>query len=238
MTQTAPVPFMEHLEELRNRIIKSLIAVGIGTLIALFFNEWILDVLTVPYQIAVPDSSLMFFRPTEAFSLVMRLSLWGGFILASPVVLYQSWRFIAPALTAKEKRWAVPIVTVFVTLFLIGIVVGYWALSRGLGFLLEFGGDSLEPVIGADFYLKFAMRFILAFGISFEFPVFIFAAAAVGVVTSAQLRKGRRWAILVIVVFAAIITPTGDPLTLAMLAVPMYLLYELAILAVRWILRR
>ena len=238
MTQTAPVPFMEHLEELRNRIIKSLIAVGIGTLIALFFNEWILDVLTVPYQIAVPDSSLMFFRPTEAFSLVMRLSLWGGFILASPVVLYQSWRFIAPALTAKEKRWAVPIVTVFVTLFLIGIVVGYWALSRGLGFLLEFGGDSLAPVIGADFYLKFAMRFILAFGISFEFPVFIFAAAAVGVVTSAQLRKGRRWAILVIVVFAAIITPTGDPLTLAMLAVPMYLLYELAILAVRWILRR
>jgi sec-independent protein translocase protein TatC len=229
---------MEHLEELRNRIIKSLIAVGIGTLIAFFFNEWILDVLTVPYQIAVPDSSLVFFRPTEAFSLVMKLSLWGGFILASPVVLYQSWRFIAPALTAKEKRWAVPIVTVFVTLFLIGIVVGYWALSRGLGFLLEFGGDSLEPVIGADFYLKFAMRFILAFGISFEFPVFIFAAAAVGVVTSAQLRKGRRWAILVIVVFAAIITPTGDPLTLAMLAVPMYLLYELAILAVRWILRR
>jgi len=229
---------MEHLEELRNRIVKSLIAVGVGTLIAFFFNEWILDVLTRPYQIAVPDSSLVFFRPTEAFSLVMRLSLWGGFILASPVVLYETWRFVAPALTSKEKRWAVPIVTVFVTLFLIGIVVGYWALSRGLGFLLEFGGDSLEPVIGADFYLKFAMRFILAFGISFEFPVFIFAAAAVGVVSSTQLRKGRRWAILVIVVFAAIITPTGDPLTLAMLAVPMYLLYELAILAVRWILRR
>jgi len=238
VTQPAAVPFMEHLEELRNRIVKSLIAVGLGTIVAFFASDWILEVLTRPYEIAIPDASLAFFRPTEAFSLVMRMSLFGGFIIASPIVLYQLWRFVAPALTSKEKRWAVPIVTVFVALFLIGIGVGYWALSRGLGFLLEFGGDSLDPVIGADFYLKFAMRFILAFGISFEFPVFIFAAAAVGAISSAQLRKGRRWAVLVIVVFAAIITPTGDPLTLSMLAVPMYLLYELAILAVRWILRK
>ncbi len=229
---------MEHLEELRNRIIKSLIAVGVGTIVAFFASDWILDILTRPYQIAIPDASLAFFRPTEAFSLVMRLSLFGGFIIASPVVLYQLWRFVAPALTRKEKRWAIPLTAVFVSLFLIGIAVGYWALSRGLGFLLEFGGDALVPVIGADFYLKFAMRFILAFGISFEFPVFIFAAAAVGAVTSARLRQGRRWAVLVIVVFAAVITPTGDPLTLSLLAVPMYLLYEASILAVRWVLRR
>ncbi len=238
MTQSAAAPFMEHLEELRNRIIKSLIAVGVGTIVAFFASDWILDILTRPYQIAIPDASLAFFRPTEAFSLVMRLSLFGGFIIASPVVLYQLWRFVAPALTRKEKRWAIPLTAVFVSLFLIGIAVGYWALSRGLGFLLEFGGDALVPVIGADFYLKFAMRFILAFGISFEFPVFIFAAAAVGAVTSARLRQGRRWAVLVIVVFAAVITPTGDPLTLSLLAVPMYLLYEASILAVRWVLRR
>ena len=238
MTQAAAVPFTEHLEELRNRIIKSLIAIGVGTLIAFFFNEWILEVLARPYQIAVPDGDLAFFRPTEAFSLVMRLSLFGGFILASPVILYQLWRFIAPALTVREKRWAVPLTSIFVVLFLAGGLVGYWALSRGLGFLLEFGGDALTPVIGADFYLKFAMRFILAFAFSFEFPVFIFAAAAVGAVTSRQLRKGRRWAVLTIVVFAAVITPSGDPLTLMLLAVPMYVLYEAAILAVRWILRK
>jgi sec-independent protein translocase protein TatC len=238
VTGATPVPFTAHLEELRNRIIKSLIAIGVGTLIAFFFNEWILDVLARPYQIAVPDGDLAFFRPTEAFSLVMRLSLFGGFILASPVILYQLWRFIAPALTPREKRWAVPMTAIFVTLFLAGGLVGYWALSRGLGFLLDFGGDALTPVIGADFYLKFAMRFILAFAFSFEFPVFIFAAAAVGAVTSRQLRKGRRWAILVIVVFAAVITPSGDPLTLLLLAVPMYVLYEAAILAIRWILRK
>lgn len=100
--RTAAVPFTEHLEELRNRIIKSLIAIGVGTLIAFFFNEWILDVLARPYQVVVPDGDLAFFRPTEAFSLVMRLSLLGGFILASPVILYQLWRFVAPAHHARE----------------------------------------------------------------------------------------------------------------------------------------
>ena len=122
--------------------------------------------------------------------------------------------------------------------FSAGVVVGYYALSRGLGFLLSFGGDSLEPVIGAEFYLSFAMRFILAFGIAFEFPVFIFGAAAFGAVTSQQLRHTRRWAVLIIVIFAAIITPSGDPLTLLLLAVPMYVLYEIAILAIRFILKK
>lgn len=238
MTAGPAAPFMEHMEELRSRVIKSLIAIGIGTALAFFFYEQILDLLARPYRVAIPDSDLAYFKPTEAFSVAMRVSLFGGFILASPVVLYQAWRFVAPALTRREKRWVVPTTVIFALLFTAGIGVGYWALSRGLGFLLEFGGDALVPVIGADQYLRFAMRFILAFAISFEFPVFIFAAAAVGVVTSAMLREARRWAILLIVVFAAIITPSGDPLTLMLLAVPMYLLYEAAILSVRLILRR
>lgn len=238
MTEAQPIPFMEHVGELRNRIIKSLIAVGVGTIIAFIFNEEILDILVRPYRIALPGEDLAYFRPTEAFSVVMRVSLFGGFILASPVVLYQLWRFVAPALTPREKRWAIPTTAIFAALFITGVAVGYWSLSRGLGFLLNFGGDALTPVINADFYLKFAMRFILAFAISFEFPVFIFAVAAVGAISSAQLREGRRWAVLVIVVFAAVITPSGDPLTLALLAVPMYVLYELAILAVRWILHK
>ena len=105
-------------------------------------------------------------------------------------------------------------------------------------FLLDFGGDLLEPVIGAEFYLSFAMRFVLAFGLAFEFPVFLFAAAAFGAVSSRQLGRGRRWAVLVIVVAAAFITPSGDPLTLLLLSVPLYLLYEVTILAVRYILKR
>ncbi len=229
---------MGHLQEFRDRLVKSLIAVAVGTVIAFMFNERILELLAEPFRIAVPDGSLAFFRPTEAFSTVMRLSVFGGVILSSPVILYQTWRFAAPALSPKEKRWAYPITLVFVFLFLAGVFVGYIALERGLAFLLDFGGDVLVPVIGADFYLKFATRFILAFGLAFEFPVFLFAAAAVGAVSSEKLRKNRRWALLIILIAAAIITPSGDPVTLMLLSVPLYILFELSILAIRWFLRR
>ncbi len=229
---------MSHLLEFRSRLIKAVVAVAVGTAIAFVFNEEILDLLAKPYQLAVPGGQLAFFRPTEAFATVMRLSLFGGVIIASPVILYQLWRFVAPALTPKEKRWAYPITAVFVFLFLTGVVVGYVALERGLGFLLEFGGDALTPIIGADFYLKFATRFILAFGLAFEFPVFLFAAAAVGAVSSKVLRSNRRWAILIILIAAAFITPSGDPMTLMLLSVPLYILYELTILAIRFVLRK
>ncbi|MEN8239037.1 MAG: twin-arginine translocase subunit TatC [Actinomycetota bacterium] len=235
---SSTMPMMEHLEEFRSRLVKAAIAIAVGTTFAFFFNEQILELLAEPYHAAVPDGTLAFFRPTEAFSTVMRLSIFGGVILASPVILYQMWRFAAPALSSKEKRWAYPITVVFVILFIMGIVVGYTALERGLAFLLEFGGDTLEPVIGADFYLKFATRFILAFGIAFEFPVFLFAAAAAGAVKSTMLRSNRRWALLIILLAAAIITPSGDPMTLGLLAIPLYILFELTILAIRFILRK
>ena len=235
---TGQMPVMAHLIELRGRVVKSAIALGVGTAIAFFFNQQILDLLARPYQIAVPEGTLAFFKPTEAFATVMRMSLFGGVIIASPVILYQLWRFVAPALTRREKRWAYPITVTFVFLFLFGIVVGYVALERGLGFLLEFGGDTLTPVIGADFYLKFATRFILAFGLAFEFPVFLFAAAAVGAVSSEMLRSNRRWALLIILAAAAVITPSGDPMTLMLLSTPLYVLYELTILAIRFVLRK
>lgn len=230
--------FMEHLGELRGRLIKSTIAVGVGTVVAFVYFDELLALLSRPYEIAEPGGALAFFRPTEAFSLSMSVALFGGIILASPVILYQLWRFVAPALTPREKRWAFPVTTVFVLLFLAGVLVGYWALSRGLGFLLSFGGDALEPVIGAENYLAFSMRFILAFGIAFEFPVFLFAAAAFGAVSSRQLRKSRRWVVVIILVLAAFITPSGDPLTLLMLALPLYVLFEVTILAIRFILKR
>ena len=236
-TETTPAPFMSHIAELRNRLIKALLAVGVMAVIGFAFHEEIIDFLAEPYVVAT-GQELAYFRPTEAFSLVMKVSLWAGVILASPVIFYQLWRFVAPALTPREKKWVVPLIAIFVALFLAGITVGYLALARGLEFLLDFGGDSLEPVIGAQFYFSFAMRFLLAFGISFEFPVFIFAAAAAGAVSSKQLRRGRRWAVVIILVLAALITPSGDPLTLLMLAGPMYIFYELTILAVRFFLKR
>ena len=168
----------------------------------------------------------------------MKVGLFGGAILASPIVLYQLWRFVSPALSKQERKYVVPLSVLFTVLFITGLALGYWSLPRGLEFLLGFGGDDLEPVIQAEPYLSFAMRFLLAFGIAFEFPVFTFAAAAVGVVSSRQLRAGWRWAVVGIVVGAALLTPSGDPLTLTLMSVPLYIMYELTILAVKYILKK
>lgn len=238
MTGPVPMSFLDHLGELRERLIKAGIALVVASIAAFFFHEWLLDILSRPFESAVEDGSLAVFRPTEAFSLVMRLSLFGGIVLASPVILYQIWRFVSPALSRREKKWVIPLMAILTVLFVSGVVLGYWALTRGLEFLLTFGGDDLQPVIGADNYLGFAMRFILAFGIAFEFPVFLFAAAAVGLVGSTKLRQGRRWAVLTIMLAAALITPSGDPLTLMLLSVPLYAMFEITILAIRYILKK
>jgi len=231
-------PLMDHLEELRSRIFKAALAVVAGAIVAFIFREWLFELLIAPYEKVSDQRNLVFFRPTEAFSLFMRISLFGGVVLASPVVIYQLWAFISPGLTKRERRWVIPTVAVLVLLFVGGIWFGYWSLERGLGFLIDFGGDDLDPTIGGDFYLSFALRFLLVFGIAFEFPVFLFLAAAAGVVGWRTLAKGRRWAVLIIVVVGAVVTPSGDPLTLLLLSVPLYLLYEIDIWLVRFLLRK
>lgn len=238
MTGVRDQPIMEHLAELRRRLFKASLAVVAGAIAAFVFREWIFDLIVAPYERVVEERDLVFFRPTEAFSLFMRLSLFGGFVLASPIVIYQLWAFIVPALTKREKRLVIPIVSLLVVLFLGGIAFGYWSLQRGLGFLIDFGGESLEPVIGGAFYLTFALRFLLVFGIAFEFPVFLYATAAMGVVGWRQLASGRRWAVLLIVTIGAVVTPSGDPLTLLLLSGPLYILYEATIWIVRFTLRR
>ncbi|HEX9856688.1 MAG TPA: twin-arginine translocase subunit TatC [Acidimicrobiia bacterium] len=237
MTQQATMSFFDHLGELRSRVIKCVVAILVGSVVAFFFNEWILEKLAQPY-IDVTGEGLAFFRPTEAFSLVMKLSLFGGVIIASPVIIYQLWRFVSPALTKRERRYLIPLSTILAVLFAAGVALGYWSLERGLSFLIGFGGPGLEAVVGAEFYLSFAMRFILAFGLAFEFPVFLFTAAAAGLVTSAKLRAQWRWVVLGIVVGAALMTPSGDPLTLTLLSAPLYVLFELTLLAIKLILKR
>ncbi len=229
---------MDHLEELRWRLVKSAAGVALGSVIAFFFHEQLLAFLTQPYDQVVGDDGLVFTEPTEAFSVVMRVSLLGGVLLASPVLIYQTWAFVSPALTLRERRYVLPLVGLLAILFWSGVAFAYWSLTRALEFLLTFGGESLRALITIRSYLSFATRFLLVFGFAFEFPVFIFAAALVGMVSSAQLARGRRWAVLVIVIVGAIITPSGDPLTLAVLSVPLYLLYEGTIWVVRLGLNR
>jgi sec-independent protein translocase protein TatC len=167
----------------------------------------------------------------------MRVAFFGGAILASPVIFYQLWAFISPALTKKERKWVVPLVTAFFLLFVGGVWFGYWLTPRALEVLLNIFPD-VENNLRIGPYYSFVLRLLLAFGVVFQFPVFLYAAAAAGAVTSQQLGSGRRWAVLVIVIAAAGITPTGDPITLAAMAVPLYLLYEATIWVIKLTLRR
>lgn len=237
MTGDTPQSILSHLVELRGRLIKVAVAVVLGSVIALIFDDFLIEILNRPYFEARPDGSLQALEPGEEFGVLMRVALFGGVMLASPVILYHLWAFVAPALTRTEKKWVFPIVGSFVILFVGGVLFGYALLPRALTALLGiFEGVSNDLVIGP--YYSFVLRVLLAFGITFQLPVFLFALAAAGVVNSEQLAKGRRWAVMLIVVGAAAVTPTGDPLTLAAMAVPLYILYELTLLLVKLTLRR
>jgi len=237
VTGDSPQSILSHLVELRSRLIKVAAAIVIGSIIALIFDDFLIEILNRPYFEARPDGSLQALEPGEEFGVLMRVGLFGGVMLASPIILYHLWAFVAPALTKREKKWVIPIVSSFVVLFAGGVLFGYTLLPRALDALLGiFEGVSNDLLIGP--YYSFVLRLLLAFGITFQLPIFLFALAAAGVVTSAQLAHWRRWAILLIVIAAAAVTPTGDPLTLALLAVPLYVLYELTLLLVRFTLRR
>jgi sec-independent protein translocase protein TatC len=230
-------PILAHLDELRWRIVKAGAAV-IGTAIVSFlFADWLRNILESPFYAATSDSQLQVFGPTEEWSVLMRIAFFGGLILGSPVVLYQVWAFINPALTKRERKWALPLVAALVVLFVGGVAFGYWLLPRGLEFLLGIFPDVRNDLRLSDYY-AFVLRFLLAFGVAFLYPVFLFAAAAAGVVNSSQLARGRRWAVLIVVVAAALITPTGDVLTLTFLSVPLYLMYEITYWLVRLVLRK
>jgi sec-independent protein translocase protein TatC len=234
-----PQPILQHLEELRWRIVKMAGAVLVGAIIALIFSDWIKQLIEAPILESCADQGcrLQVLGATEQFSVLMRIGLFGGVIIGSPVILWQIWSFISPALSSRERRWAIPIIAACVTLFGVGVVFGYWVLPRGLDFLLNIFPDVRSDLRMLE-YFSFAMRFMLAFGVSFLYPVFLFAAAAAGMVSSQQLAKGRRWAVLIIVIAAAFITPTGDALTLTLLSVPLYIFYEITYWLVRLLLRK
>lgn len=237
MIEDKPQSILAHLEELRWRVVKIFIAVLVGGAVALIFSDQLRVILEAPFHAAAPENELQTLAATEQWGVLMRIGLFGGVILASPVVLYQVWAFIQPALTSKERNWAWPIVGALAVLFVGGVVFGYLTLPRGLEFLLQIFPD-VETNLRLGDYYSFTLRFLLAFGLAFLFPVFLFAAAAAGIITSKQLARGRRWAILIIVIGAALITPSGDAFSLLVLSVPLYLMYEATYWLVRLVLRK
>lgn len=230
---------VQHLEELRRRLIISAAAVAVGSVAGFVLYRPVLDFLQQPYQEAVaslPDTiteKLIVTTPTEPFLAFLKIGLFVGLLLALPVILYQLWRFITPGLTARERRMGIPFVLASLVLFAGGAVFAFAIVPRGLAFLFSFGGDNLVPLLTIDRYLSFLFFLVLAFGLSFELPLLLLFLTGVGVISSAQLRSWRRYALIGTVVFAAVATPTQDPYTMLLMAVPIYLLYEGAILVAR-----
>lgn len=236
MTDT-PQSILDHLNELRWRIVKIGIAVVIGAIGAFFFADWLRTVLEAPFHEAAPENTFQALKPGEEWGVLMRIALFGGVILASPVVLYQIWAFINPALTLRERKWAFPIIGAMALLFVGGVVFGYYVLPVGLDFLLGIFPDVENNLLLGEYY-SFVLRLLLAIGLAFLYPVFLFAAAAAGLISSEQMARGRRWAILLVVIAAALITPTGDLLNLLILSIPLYLMYEITYWLVRLILKK
>lgn len=222
------MPLVEHLTELRHRVIVCAIAVTLGAVVAFALYNRILDILQQPYC-EVTDGrqcSFLALSPTEGFTTRLQIAGYGGVVLALPVLLWQLWRFVTPALHRNERRYAIPFIVSSLVLFAIGGALAYYTFPRALDFLLTIGGDSIETYPSPSKYLGLISLMIMAFGFSFEFPVLLVFLQLVGVVSSARLRRWRRPAIVVIVVFCALITPSQDPYTLLAMAAPMYLFYE------------
>ncbi len=232
---------IEHLTELRRRLVVSSLAFFVGSVIAWFFYDPILDLLKLPLDdggsIAGRRLDLSVRGVTSAFLVRIKVSIFAGLIFALPVILYQLWRFITPGLEPKERRYALPFVVGSLGLFALGALFAYFTLPQAIGFLLGFA-EGLEPIIFIDEYVGFVMFMVLAFGITFELPMIILFLGMAGIVSSARLRRLRRHAIVGSAVIAAVATPSQDPYTLVLMGVPLYLMYEIALLIIRFVMKK
>lgn len=224
------MPLVQHLTELRHRLIVSILALVVGAVIGFIVYDHILNFLISPYREVTGKDQFVFFDPLEAFATRLKVAAWSGAFLASPVVLWQLWRFITPGLHKKEKRYAIPFIVSSILLFLMGAVVALVTFKPALRFLVGVGGGNLTPLFSASKYLSLVILMIIAFGVAFEFPILLVFLELAGVVSSQKLRKWRRPAIVIIVAVAAVITPSQDPYSLFAMAVPMYVFYEGSIL--------
>ena len=244
MTRNArgEMPFLDHLEELRWRILWSLIAVVIGSVVGfiLVVQFGVLDILIIPfYEVMGEDVRLIFLSPTEPFFLILTIGILAGVVLVSPIIVYQIWAFFSPALERHERRVIIPSLYMGVGLFSAGVAMSYYlALPVTLRFLLFFGEGYFDPMLQAGRYFGFVTKLLMAFGVLFELPVVIMILSALGLVTPGFLREKRRHAIVIITVLASLLSP-GDVVTVtAMMMLPLVLLYEFSILLSVVITRR
>ncbi|MDQ2754461.1 MAG: twin-arginine translocase subunit TatC [Actinomycetota bacterium] len=235
----------QHLAELRNRLIVTVLAVVVATVIAWFFYNHAIDFMRRPYcsfvkahqTKSISGCNLVTNGPLEGFTTRLKVSAYGGIALASPVVFYELWRFITPGLRKNEKRYVVPFVLSAVVLFAVGVTTAILVFPRALDFLINVGGHGVVPLFSPSRYFSLYVLMCLIFGAVFMYPLVVVFLEISGVVPSARWRKWRRPAIVVIAVVAAVVTPSSDPFSFLAMALPMLIFYEASILLGR-ILRK
>jgi len=233
----AEMTLMEHLIELRNRVIVSAIAVVLGVVVCAVFWETILGWYLAPAREEIPGFRLVSLTPTDRIATIFKIAMYGGLVLASPVVVYEALAFIVPGLTPKERKILLPGLLGTVFFLCAGMAFAYWViLPQSMGFLLNIGSDEIENQQQIQAYVNFCTRLIFWTGIAFELPMVLALAAKLGLVRAKQLLGFWRYAVIIIFIVAAIVTPTPDPLTQTFVAGPLFFLYFVGILFA-WILQ-
>ena len=235
MNDDAKQPFMSHLEELRKRLINSFIAVGIAFVGSYIFSEQLYNILMLPLTKELPKGqTLIYTNLPEMFFTYLKTAFIAGILIASPVIFYQAWKFVAPGLYQNEKRYVIPFVISSTILFIGGALFGYFIVFPfGFQFFLGFANENIRALPSVKEYFSFASKLLLAFGLVFELPVVMFFLSKMGIVTVDFLKKNRKYAILLSFVGAAILTPP-DVVTQCMMAVPLIMLYEVGIFVARF----
>ncbi len=239
---------IDHLKELRRRLLICIWALLGGSVAGFFLYEPAMKLIQSPYCDFLRDHpdkapfeqegcSLIFLGAIDGFLITVKVIVFLALLVALPVILYQLWAFIVPGLTDRERRWAIPFVALSLLLFLLGGLAAYLTLPKALDFLLSAGGDFVNPLLTVDKYIGFVIFTVLAFGLGFEFPILLISLSAAGVLTNETMRKYRRQVVLGLAIFAAVITPSPDPISMLALLIPLYLFYEGAIIVSRLLKR-
>jgi sec-independent protein translocase protein TatC len=219
---------VDHLTELRSRLVKIALAILAGSVVGFYWSGTIIKILAKP-----GGGRLLNLAPGDAFFIYVRVAVVTGIVLAMPVILFQVWRFVAPGLTVAERKTVRPWIPLALAFFALGVTIAYIVLPYAMGFLLSFGTDTFVNELAAAPYFNFVTTLFLAFGLVMEFPILLFGLSRVGILSSERLRLARRPVILGISIFSAVVTPGGDLVSPFVLGITMYLLFEATIIAIR-----
>lgn len=231
--EQSKMPLFQHLEELRTRLLICCLAVGAGFVACYFFSSRIFEILMKPWINAMPPgqpAKLIYTAPHEAFFVYMKVSFIAGTILAAPVILWQIWKFVAPGLYENEKRYMLPVIFFSSSCFISGVLFGYFVvIPVAFKFFASFSSEYITPMLRTTEYLSFANKMLLCFGIAFQLPVFAFFLAKMGVLSADFLKRKRKWAIVLVFVAAAVLTPSPDVVSQLLMAMPLLVLYEASV---------